>query len=150
MVVRTGQQSELRKGHQLLPFEFTVEGPAISQQTRRRSRLQAWKAFVRSRAAARWPAHSAPLTQPLRVIVTYYFDGDPLDTDNMIKPICDALVGLVYQDDGQIDDNEAHRRSLSGSFRVRGMSPVLAEGFVTGREFVHVRVEERLDPEVLP
>ncbi len=82
--------------------------------------------------------------------MVYYFDGDPLDTDNMIKPICDALVGLVYEDDGQIDDTEAHRRSLNGSFEVRGMSPVLAQGFVGGREFVYVRIEECLNPKVLP
>ena len=134
----------------MLPFEFTVDGPPVSQQTKNRSRLQSWEAAVRSRAAARWPAQCPPLTQPLRVVLVYYYEGEPLDTDNMIKPIWDALKGLVYQDDGQINDAGAHRRSLDGSFQVRHMSPVLAEGFVGGRGFVYVRVEECLDPEVLP
>jgi crossover junction endodeoxyribonuclease RusA len=134
----------------VLPFEFTVQGPPVSQQTRNRSRLHSWKATVQSRAAGRWPAQSPPLTQQLRAVLVYYYDGEPLDTDNMVKPILDALKGLVYEDDSQIDDTDAHRRSLNGSFQVRGMSPALAEGFVAGREFVYVRVEECLNPEVLP
>jgi crossover junction endodeoxyribonuclease RusA len=33
------------------------------------------------------------------------------------------------------------KTDLNGSFRVRGMSPVLAEGFCRGNEFLYVRVE---------
>lgn len=32
-------------------FEFFVEGPPLSQQTRNRDRLRDWKGYVRSEAA---------------------------------------------------------------------------------------------------
>jgi crossover junction endodeoxyribonuclease RusA len=72
-----------------------------------------------------------------------------LDIDNMIKPIQDALKGLIYTDDCIITDNHPAKRDLNGSFRVKGMSPVLAEGFCSGVEFVHVKVSEAPNQEVL-
>ncbi|HIG48948.1 MAG TPA: RusA family crossover junction endodeoxyribonuclease [candidate division Zixibacteria bacterium] len=36
----------------------------------------------------------------------------PVDTHNIIKPIQDGLVGLVYDDDLLVTDVESHRRPL--------------------------------------
>jgi hypothetical protein len=75
--------------------------------------------------------------------VVYYHDGIAirLDNDNMVKPIQDALNGLIYVDDRQITDTVARKTSLDGSFKVRGMSSVLAVAFVGGVEFLHVVIE---------
>jgi hypothetical protein len=92
-----------------------------------------------------------PVRVSLRFSVTYYHDGVSvrIDNDNLVKPIQDALNGLVYADDRQITDTYVRKTDLNGSFRVRGMSPVLAEGFCRGTEFLYLRVELAPDHEEL-
>jgi crossover junction endodeoxyribonuclease RusA len=128
----------------MLPFEFIVEGPPLSQQTRSPARLQAWRAMVRAAARARWLQGQAAVTGSLLLTVVYYHEQSAIrmDNDNLVKPIQDALIGLVYVDDRQITDTRVRKTSIDGVFRVRYMSPVLAEGFVRGVAFLHVRVEE--------
>ncbi len=131
----------------MLPFEFTVPGPPVSQQTSNRARLQAWKATVRQQAANRWPAGNAPHAGPVQLTVCYYHDGPAVrvDNDNWVKPVQDALNNLVYLDDGQIIDTKIRKTDLDGRFEVRGMSQVLAEAFSGGAEFLYVRVEDPPD-----
>jgi crossover junction endodeoxyribonuclease RusA len=135
----------------MLPFEFTVDGPLVSHQTRNTARLRTWQQTVRVAAARRWPAGTPPVTERLRFTVTYYHDGISvrIDNDNLVKPIQDALNGLIYEDDRQITDTHVCKTDLNGSFRVRDMSPVLAEGFCRGNEFLYVRVELAPDHEEL-
>lgn len=59
----------------------------------------------------------------------------------MLKPIQDALIGLIYEDDRQITDIAVRKTDINGSFYVRGISPILAEGFSHGLEFLYVRIE---------
>jgi len=75
--------------------------------------------------------------------VVYYHDGIAirLDNDNMVKPIQDALNGLIYVDDRQIVDTIVRKTAVDGAFKVRGMSPVLAAAFVAGLEFLHITVD---------
>jgi hypothetical protein len=42
-------------------------------------------------------------------IVWFYSEGTELDTDNIIKPILDALVGIAYADDHSIVRCSAER-----------------------------------------
>ena len=133
----------------MLPFEFIVVGIPISHQTKNRARLRAWQAQVRTAAQARWPSGTPPVVVNVRMRIVYYYDGASLDTDNMIKPIQDALNGLVFEDDQQVTDLVAGKRSLNGSYRVRGMSQVLATGFVNGTDFIYVLVEEAPDQQEL-
>lgn len=135
----------------MLPFEFVVIGKPISHQTKDRKRLQAWKEKVRRAAEAFWAGRS-PLGEYLRVVITHYFDvpmgeesGVP-DSDNIVKPVRDALNGVIYVDDYQITDFNSRRRNLNDSFRVRGMSIALAEGFCKGEEFLHIKIESAPDP----
>jgi crossover junction endodeoxyribonuclease RusA len=136
----------------MLPFEFTVLGPPVSQQSHNRQRLQAWKALVRAAAAAKWPADTEPAKGAVRLVVTYYHDGPlpRLDGDNMAKPIQDALNGLVYVDDRQVTDQESHSRNLNGRFTVRHASMVLLQAFSVGDEFLHVQVLAVSEPQDLP
>lgn len=138
----------------MLPFEFIVAGKPVSHQAKDRKRVQAWKALVRSAAETSWRS-APPLGEPLRVIITHYYEAEPgyednvPDSDNIVKPVRDALNGIIYVDDYQITDFVSRRRSLNGSFRVKGMSPVLAEGFCKGEEFLHIRIEAAPDPTTL-
>lgn len=133
----------------MLPVEFIVGGPPISQQTKNRQRLRQWKDEVRAAAAAALPKGFSPVNRAVLLKASFYFTGAPLDTDNMVKPIQDALEGLIYVNDRLVTDVHACKRSLDGSFRVRGMSPILAQGFISGRDFLHIVIEEAPDPEVM-
>lgn len=134
-----------------VPFEFIVTGRPISQQTKQKQRLQNWKTAVRKAAELAWPLPE-PLSHPLQIIMTHYYDaqqGDESgvpDSDNIIKPVREALSGLIYLKEAQITDFQSRRRNLNGSFRLKGLSRVLAEGFCRGKEFLYLRVEEAPDP----
>jgi len=135
----------------MLPFEFVVIGKPISHQAKERKRVQAWKDQVRSVAGSYWKGN-VPLGDFIQVAITHYYDivgGDESavpDSDNIVKPIRDALNGLIYVDDYQITDFISRRRNLNVSFRVKGISPALAEGFSKGQEFLHIRIEPAPDP----
>lgn len=131
----------------MIPFEFIVEGPPVSLQTRNRTRLQEWKARVRSAAELYWPAGDSPSNKQLKISITYYYENTSPDVDNIIKPIQDALIGLVYNDDDQILDTSCGKRDINRSFKIRWASPVLVKGFVEGKEFLFVSVVEITDLE---
>ena len=71
----------------------------------------------------------------------------PVDTDNIVKPIQDALIGLVYLDDLLVTDVEAHRRPLVGTFDITKFPSLLLAGLLSGDECVFVRVSEASDLE---
>lgn len=131
----------------MLPFEFIVPGPPRSQQTRDRAQLQAWKVRVRTAARLRWPSDATPVNNDVRIVVLYFHERQTvqIDGDNLLKPIQDALIGLVYDDDHQIIDATALKRPIDDPFRVRYIPLVLAEGFARGDEFVYVRIERVTD-----
>ena len=68
-----------------------------------------------------------------------------MDNDNMVKPIQDALIGLIYADDRQITDTRVRKTNRRGPFVVARLSPVLAAAFVPNKGFIYVRVEEAPD-----
>lgn len=138
----------------MLPFEFVVIGKPISYQTKERKRLQTWREEVRQVAETCWDKKT-PIGDSIKVIITHYYDtpyGEESavpDSDNIVKPIRDALNGVIYVDDYQITDFISRRRNLNGSFRIRGISPALAQGFSSGQEFLHIRIEPAPDPKDL-
>jgi crossover junction endodeoxyribonuclease RusA len=93
------------------------------------------------------PNHSPVGSGRLKLIVVYFHERPTanIDNDNLVKPIQDALNGLVYKDDVLITDVDIRKKSLEGLYKVRGMSAVLANAFVAGQEFVCVRVEHAQD-----
>lgn len=132
-----------------LPWDCVVLGIPKSVQAKGAS-IQRWKAAVRAAAVAAWPASSLPLDYEVQIHVTFYHDGAPLDVDNMLKPIQDALCGVVYDDDKQLTDTHGHLRDLNGQYRVRGLTPAQAHGFTSGGPFVHIRIELPSPPGELP
>lgn len=135
--------------HQLLPFEFVVVGKPISHQTKNKQILRDWCQTVHNTARSYW--QKPPTGEPLQVVITHYFEatwnesGIP-DSDNIVKPVRDAMNGVIYVDDYQITDFLSRRRNLNGPFRVKGMSPVLADAFARGEEFLHILVKPAPNP----
>ena len=124
------------------PFEFLIRSRPVSQQTRRQERLRAWKEFVRYEAGRYWtPAH-VPADGPVCITLVYLYDEAALDVDNLLKPIQDALIGLVFSDDSIVTDAICRRRQLGGTFDLSRASPVLIEGFEYGDEFVYVHITD--------
>lgn len=119
-------------------FEFLIARRPISAQTKNRTNLQAWKTYVHSEAAKTWSG--APHSVDVELLLVYLFDSDPVDTDNIIKPIQDALIGLVYEEDNLITDVQSHRRSLVGTFDITKCPSLLVQGILAGKECVYVRV----------
>jgi crossover junction endodeoxyribonuclease RusA len=132
-------------------FECAVPGTPVSQRAENRFSLSTWKHTVADHAAQALPTHQDLSTSAAGLTVVYYYDLLPrLDLDNMIKPIMDALSGIVYADDKQVKAIDARFVDLNGAFRVRGLSPVLAAAFSVGSPFVHLVVSEPPDPQELP
>jgi crossover junction endodeoxyribonuclease RusA len=125
----------------MLPFEFTIQGPPVSHQTKNRARLQQWKQDVAAAATARVVAGAVPVADAVQIAITYYYEGDSPDVDNIIKPIQDALNGVVFIDDAQVNETMSRKRQLNGSYQIKGASGVLLQGFAAGADFLHVRVE---------
>lgn len=133
----------------MLPFEFTIQGPPVSNQTRNRTRLQQWKLDVRAAAQARVIPGAVPAADAVQITITYYYEGDSPDVDNIIKPIQDALNGIVFVDDAQVAETKSRKRLLNGSYQIKGASGVLLQGFAAGVGFLHIRVESNVHNGVL-
>ena len=136
----------------MLPFDFVIIGKPVPHRAKDKQALKAWREHVRATAQHCW-GKRAPLADKLSVKITHFYDAPPgnlgqdLDSERIIKPVLDALNGVIYEDDYQIADLDSRRRNLNGSFRVKGMSPALADGFCKGEEFLYVRVDILRNPE---
>ena len=123
----------------MIPFDFTVKGPPLSQQARSQSRKK-WRTRVEQAARTRLPHGCSPVADEVALSIAYYYEGDAPDVDNVIKPIQDALKGLVYKDDTQVVKAESAKVSIDGSFTIRGASAALLQAFAERDPFVHIRI----------
>lgn len=127
----------------MLDFEFLIPKRPLSLQAKSKS-LQAWKAFVRGEAAKVWKTPTVE-NGDLHLMLVYLCDESPPDTDNIVKPIQDALVGLVFTDDSQIADVESHRRRfLDATFDVARLPSLVLKGILSRQECVYVKVSDSL------
>ena len=131
-----------RRERRVLDFEFLIPKRPLSLQAKSKS-LQAWKAFVREEAAKVWKTPTVE-NGDLHLMLVYLCDESPPDTDNIVKPIQDALVGLVFTDDSQIADVESHRRFLSATFDVARLPSLVLIGILSQQECVYVKVSDSL------
>lgn len=121
-------------------FEFVIPRRPLSHQTKNRANLQAWKEYVSGLAAQYWAKPCMSDEIELRLTLVYICDDFPADIDNIIKPIQDAMVGVVYDDDIQISDVDSHRRYLTDPIVVTGLPQLLADAIEVGAEAVYVKV----------
>jgi crossover junction endodeoxyribonuclease RusA len=120
-------------------FDFLIPRRPISSQTKNRANLQAWKRYVQAEAAKTWTGKPYSGVN-IQLTLVYLCDRDPVDTDNIVKPIQDALEGLIYDKDRFVTDVESHRRPFTGTFDLTQCPSVLIQGIVSGQECVYVRI----------
>ena len=124
-------------------FEFLIERRPLSLQAKNRENLQQWKIFVTNEAAKSW--HLPLISEKyLHISIVYLCDDSPPDVDNIVKPILDALVGLIYKDDELVADVESHRRYLSDGIDATNLPSLLQQGVLKGEECVYVKIEDSL------
>lgn len=133
----------------MFQFEFTVTGIPLSLQCQNKESLNRWKTEVNNAASLKWTQGMPPFKGELTIRITYYFENDSPDVDNIIKPIQDALKGLVYDDDNQIVKTQCEKKDIDGSYKIRRAPPIIIEGFLKGDDFLHIIIEEPLNREVL-
>ena len=120
-------------------LEFLIPSRPLSLQAKPKSK-QDWKNFVREMASQNWMDSSPIRDTDICLTLVYLCDDSPPDTDNIIKPIQDALVGLIYEDDSLIADVDSHRRFLSDPLDLTSLPSRLVNGALIGKECVYVRV----------
>ena len=126
-------------------IDFVVPGKPLVQGADSRSKA-AWKDQVRQAA----PRPDGPLEGPLRLRIDYFFRAvTDLDTDNMIKPIQDALEGRLYDNDRTIEDVCARKINLDErKVDLAGAPDVLRSALEDQRDdFVFIKVAP-LPPQV--
>jgi crossover junction endodeoxyribonuclease RusA len=135
----------------MLHLEFTVAGPPVSHQTKDKLNLNIWKASIRAEAAKFWGA-KPPLLGKLKCTIINFHEGvdASLDDDNMVKPMRDALNGLVYADDSQISYSETMHVSIDAPIKIRRASSILLNAYTVGDEFLYVRIDDAPDFIQLP
>ena len=120
------------------PIHFLVHGTPVSFQSKRET-VHAWKRKIASIARAR--VRTPSVDEELAVCITHFYKRPPrCDTDNMAKPIFDALSSIVYRDDWQIVECVARRIPISRAFTLWDMLRELALALCDGREFVSISV----------
>ena len=112
----------------------------MSAQTHNANGLAAWKRQIRTAATTSWPAGQLTYTADVELRVTHYAEGRIADMDNLLRPIQDALQGIVYVNDRVVKDVAGNWRDIDGRFRLRYIARSLAEAFSDGREFLHIRI----------
>lgn len=88
-----------------VPIEFFLQGTPVSLQASGKSKRN-WKNRIESSALRVLPDEQYfVLNQPLKIKIIVFLDA-PMqgDLDNIIKPILDALNGVVYTDDRLVTD----------------------------------------------
>ena len=69
--------------------------------------------------------------------------------DKLIKPIQDALQGILHVDDRRVKDVTGNWRNFDGPLRLLGASRALADALGDGRPFLRVRLWVAPDEENL-
>jgi crossover junction endodeoxyribonuclease RusA len=127
----------------VLPIEFLVFSRPMSLQTNSRPRFQAWKDQVRTEAAKAWGARQILSEGDFHLtIVHLHHDVSTPDVDNIIKPIQDALEGVVLSNDNLVSDVESHRRVMPGRFDTLRLPRLLRDALDSSLDCVYVRLAD--------
>ena len=124
----------------IIYIEFLIPRRPVS--TNNDKRRQEWIRLVNKEAKKFWTGSSPIKDANLQLTLIYLCRDNPPDTDNIIKPIQDALNKLVYEDDRLISDVESHRRFLSEPIDITNLPLLLQQGVIIGKECVYVKVSE--------
>lgn len=87
-----------------LPFEFVVNGTAVSHQAKKPESREQWRQRIRDAARQLLPEGHFALEEPVAVTIYFFPQAEmQADIDNCTKPILDALGQFIYVDDKQVE-----------------------------------------------
>jgi len=129
--------------------EFIFDGPPLSLQSKNKARKRNYKAMVASMASNVLPNGYIPTAEEVKITITNYYETQSGDVNNIIKPIQDALNGIVYIDDEQVVETSSRRRNINSSYKIRSVSAKILEGFSNGNDFIHVKIERHINNQEL-
>lgn len=118
---------------------YRIIVPGIPRSSRARSR-HTWMSQVAS--IARTVCTTLLQGNRLQIEIAVYYTGLPtFDNDNVLKPICDALEGICYNNDHQISRHLIERHPIQGySGRIQNPSTGLLGALAAGRDFVYIEL----------
>lgn len=132
-----------------LPFDFVVFGTAVSAQASRRDSISAWKSRVAAAARSALPEGAWLITEPLAITIYIYprtqMQGD---LDNRIKPILDAMVRCVYEDDVLVERIVAQKFEPGRPLPFLSPSAALLTALASTEPTVYIRISRDLSEEV--
>ena len=123
-------------------YEFLVPGRPVSAHGKNRARYEAFKERTFIAAAQVWPAemvfdaYDAHLT-----IVVASGERSPIDLDNVVKPVMDALSPIYYADDIMVSDVDAHRRIWDDDVDVTVLPKLLHDAWDAREDCLYVRLQ---------
>lgn len=91
----------------------------LTRLSRNQIRVE-WKEFVAEHARLAMDGPRELASDPVALRLLYVYEEAALDIDNILKPIQDALVGVLLEDDSVITDVEIRRGWLRTTFTVNG------------------------------
>ncbi len=133
----------------MFPIEFIFNGPPLSLQSKNKAKKRNYKTMIASEALSVLPPGFTPTTDEVEIIITYYYENQSGDVDNIIKPIQDSLNGIIYVDDEQVVDSRSRRKDINGSYKIRSVSAKILQGFSSGTDFIHVKVQKHINNQEL-
>ena len=104
------------------------------------ARKASWKRTIKKHARkccrTRWKF------KDLKVKIQFFHDHSrQRDTDNISKPVCDALQGIAYDNDSQIIKRVAERKDIRGPYSIVGANRKIIDAILRGKEFVAITIE---------
>jgi crossover junction endodeoxyribonuclease RusA len=120
--------------------EFVVSGMPVSSQAKDLALKAAYRRAV-VEAAQVAMGTLEPFATPVLIFLAIFGEGGVRpDGDNVAKLVQDALQGIVYVNDRQIDDTIIRRRGVEEPIIVAGTPELLACTLARGASFMYVEV----------
>ncbi|MCW7467808.1 RusA family crossover junction endodeoxyribonuclease [Leptospira levettii] len=122
-------------------LDFIIPKRPVSHQAKDSNHKEEWKQYVYGCAFREWKGIPKPNTFYKFLIV--YLCGDlPPDINNVIKPIEDTLIGLVYPDDSKVLDIVGYMRYINQGVTLNNLPEKLQKAIYNGIESVYVQISE--------
>lgn len=120
---------------------FSVNGVPVSSQGSNHSRRRYQQAVAQE--AAKSMLSPVDDKEKLKIEIDWFTQGfaDKPDTDNIAKPIIDALKGIVFTDDRQVESHTVRKHDTSGVISFQREPLSIVEPLLDGNsDYVLVRI----------
>jgi len=122
-------------------YSFPVIGSPVSQQGSPKSKRQ-YQTTV-TKAASNSVVNPVRGGERVKIEIDWFSEGfqNKPDVDNIIKPIQDALKGIVFEDDNQVESIVARKHDTLRVIRFMREPLSIIEPLLNGhKEYVFVRI----------